>query len=535
MVGNMSNTTQLDDINCRAELLQSKYKFTKEEAEGVVSGKGGAVKAFERLTKQTYCNDNNSSRIDGIPYYYLFSYLPKNEFKEVAKTEAKIRSLIYSFKNGSIKAQKIIDNFLFNVLYSTFRGYLTLLNFVCVPASSASKNEQRYKRFLSSDFMSACFPENTYDWIKVAKDAPPKHLGSEEPAEYSFDKDVWKGKMVVLFDDVVTSGNTIKNFKNKIESLGAQVVFLISLGKTRTIEEFAGFNNNDQLRDFVSSEFTDLIDHPFIESFNPPYFQEHQEIEKYDLTWNCIDFDHFGLKYDNADLQYRIATKLRGHLIEQERWMLEAAQKGQIKAQSYLGTLYQFGKGKRKERREVTYIIPPDSRKAAFWFLKAAEQGDSDAQYRSGKMYEEGKGVDKNIDEALKWYFKAADNGSIDSMMKLANLYEEGLYVKANIHEAARWYRKAAINNNTEAQKTIARMYEEGIGVKQSYRESARWYRKLANNNQLEAMKKMAMFYKGGLGVKQSNQEANRWHQKAIEWEDFINKRLRENDYLLRH
>lgn len=248
-INDIKDLPVISDFKQKVELFKEIYRLTDDEAKSVVSGDKAAIKSF---IDKIYHKSEYDGKIDGTPYYYLFSYIPK-KYGDQDDTEEKIRKLIYGFKNGNDNIQKYIAWYVGKKLQQAFPES-NLLSFVCVPASSSHKNKIRYTKFLKTCKEMICnWDFNTIKWIRVTKDASkPSHMGGEEPAEYSFDKDVWKGKMVVLFDDVVTSGKTIKKFKNKIESLGAQVVFFISLGKTPSAND-----------DYI---------HPYIEEFNPDLF-----------------------------------------------------------------------------------------------------------------------------------------------------------------------------------------------------------------------------------------------------------------------
>ena len=69
---------------------------------------------------------------------------------------------------------------------------------------------------------------------------------------------------------------------------------------------------------------------------------------------------------------------------------MEAAQNGNIKAQSYLGTMYLVGLGVDKNYKE-----------AIKWLLNAAEKGDIPAQYTLGSMYKNGHEVTVNF--SIHW------------------------------------------------------------------------------------------------------------------------------------
>ncbi|MEW6331569.1 MAG: tetratricopeptide repeat protein [Pseudomonadota bacterium] len=56
--------------------------------------------------------------------------------------------------------------------------------------------------------------------------------------------------------------------------------------------------------------------------------------------------------------------------------------------------------------------------------LAMAEKGDSRAQYFLGEMHEQGLGTRQDVDEAFKWYAKAAEQGDPWAKRKLANRKE---------------------------------------------------------------------------------------------------------------
>src|SRR3954465_12062552 len=68
------------------------------------------------------------------------------------------------------------------------------------------------------------------------------------------------------------------------------------------------------------------------------------------------------------------------------------AEQGDPAAQSYLGFMFETGRG-----------VPKNFTEAAMWYRRAAEQGDSLAQYSLGLLYDRGQGVPQDIVEANKW------------------------------------------------------------------------------------------------------------------------------------
>ena len=91
------------------------------------------------------------------------------------------------------------------------------------------------------------------------------------------------------------------------------------------------------------------------------------------------------------------------HLIS----MTEAAERGNIEAQFFLGLYYYKGKGGTVDMAE-----------AVQWFQLAAEQGYSEAQFCLGLCYEHGDGVDVDFIEAYKWFLlaEATEKERVDEM-----------------------------------------------------------------------------------------------------------------------
>ena len=113
-------------------------------------------------------------------------------------------------------------------------NYLTL---VCLPASTHSKNWARYYDF-SKRLCSETFMKNAFPFIHIMKDGmskkhPKNHTGQSIQPEIKYEEDFFKGRYVLLFDDVITKGETMLRYKKAMEDLGAIVIGGMCLGKTK--------------------------------------------------------------------------------------------------------------------------------------------------------------------------------------------------------------------------------------------------------------------------------------------------------------
>lgn len=171
--------------------------------------------------------------VRSIPYYFFYHYYP-TRFTDISEESEKARKFIWNFKDGNItrpNAASLVSE----KLKETFSSYeLESLTLVCIPASSISVNRTRYESFSKR----LCFEtgmRNAFGKISIIKEKVPAHLSENnetEPAEYSFDRDFFKGSNVILFDDVVTRGRSMDEFKRYITEMGGEVIGAISLGRT---------------------------------------------------------------------------------------------------------------------------------------------------------------------------------------------------------------------------------------------------------------------------------------------------------------
>ena len=93
-----------------------------------------------------------------------------------------------------------------------------------------------------------------------------------------------------------------------------------------------------------------------------------------------------------ASLRQGVLAFNRQDYVSASRIFVPLAEQGEPAAQSYLGFMFQTGRG-----------VPQNYTEAAMWYRRAAEQGDSLAQYSLGLLYDRGQGVPRDIVEASKW------------------------------------------------------------------------------------------------------------------------------------
>lgn len=191
---------------------------------------------------------NFTSRWPSLPmefkYNYLLTYYPTTCPFEATESEWDDRRIVWNFKNDPNRhiqarehdyAVNYVIKELNGLLSKTFSSTdLSKLTLVCIPASTQEKTESRYKEFCKK-MCDVTGMINSYDKIEVIKSKIEKRNGGTN-FDYDnlwFNKSFFKDKYIILFDDVVSSGNSMLLFKLKLEEMGAYVIAGLSIGRTK--------------------------------------------------------------------------------------------------------------------------------------------------------------------------------------------------------------------------------------------------------------------------------------------------------------
>ena len=108
---------------------------------------------------------------------------------------------------------------------------------VCLPASTNAKNVARYDDF-SNRLCEETGMENAFAHVHIIQDGmskkdPRNTTGRSIQPVIEYDKAYFKGRYILLFDDVVTKGGTMLRYKEAMEREDATVIGGICLGKTK--------------------------------------------------------------------------------------------------------------------------------------------------------------------------------------------------------------------------------------------------------------------------------------------------------------
>lgn len=226
--------------------------LSREEVLSLISKKKQAIAAEEeKKRKEQELIDSIPSKVDGwemlpttggLRIKYLLDYYPTTVEFEADDDEWNDRWTVWHFKNDSDKTsekahQHVLDRVILkfvDILNETFgEESLKYLTLVCIPASTQEKNDARYKEF-SERLCRETGMENGFEHIQVTGARVAKHDGGEdENVNYSFDDSFFNGKRVILLDDIITKGNSMRIAKAILQKQGAKVICGLAVGKTR--------------------------------------------------------------------------------------------------------------------------------------------------------------------------------------------------------------------------------------------------------------------------------------------------------------
>ncbi len=186
-----------------------------------------------------------TNEIDGIKHYSFASY-PSYFVRTYATNLLSIdpsitTNLVWKFKNGIdqdwplvMVSHEIHRELQALTLAGMSRDNIAL---VCLPASTNTVNEQRHRNF-SHKLCEFLGLQNGFDYITIINPKEPKYGLNGQinqggiwnmAQDLAFNQAFFAGKDVILFDDIVTSGDTMRDFINKMRELGANPLLCLSL------------------------------------------------------------------------------------------------------------------------------------------------------------------------------------------------------------------------------------------------------------------------------------------------------------------
>lgn len=167
--------------------------------------------------------------------FALFPYVPKRFLCVASFEEIALHYMILGFKDGR--------NVHTRWAARQFAQALTAINLsdvvvVCIPASTQWSHVRRWKRF-SQMLCRLTGAIDGFDRIQVSGSRKRAHITGEHELATNIkhyvhiDADWFRGRKVLVIDDIYTSGRSSHAFIGAIETAGATVVMSMFLAKTK--------------------------------------------------------------------------------------------------------------------------------------------------------------------------------------------------------------------------------------------------------------------------------------------------------------
>lgn len=167
-----------------------------------------------------------------------FTYIPKR-IRTADEIVNRVRNFIYAFKNGERKATDYAISLVANTLSKWYGASCEDYVLCCVPSATNYKYIVRFKRF-AEQVSKLTGVQNGTAHVNIFGQREAKHTNARHIVSESYgyivsaDPDFFQGKTVILFDDLITTGETANSFAKELEAVGATVIGAMFLARTRT-------------------------------------------------------------------------------------------------------------------------------------------------------------------------------------------------------------------------------------------------------------------------------------------------------------
>lgn len=166
----------------------------------------------------------------------FYSYLPKR-FATDNNNLINVRKYVYAFKDGERFATDHAINIVSDRLNKWYGASCEDYVLCCVASSTNAKYIRRFRRFAAEVSERTGIQNGTKHvnifGIREAKHTNVNHIVSESFGySVSADPDFFAEKTVILFDDLLTTGQTAKWFADELQNVGANVIGAMFLART---------------------------------------------------------------------------------------------------------------------------------------------------------------------------------------------------------------------------------------------------------------------------------------------------------------
>ena len=169
--------------------------------------------------------------------YFFGAYIPKAYRELATEEERSFSEWVINFKDGQKAQLKEGAQMVISKLRQWYGDKARELVLVPVPCSSMAQYRYRFAYFcvVVANTLGQLNPMQHVTILgkRTAYHRDPAHVAQEDNYQVQLDGDFFKGKKVVIVDDIVSSGRTADDFAKMLEEAGAEVKGGIFFAKTK--------------------------------------------------------------------------------------------------------------------------------------------------------------------------------------------------------------------------------------------------------------------------------------------------------------
>ena len=168
--------------------------------------------------------------------FSFYEYLPKR-YAERSINDAQVRNLVFRFKDGEKQAAAHAAECVATLLMRWYQLRCKEYTIVCVPSASMSAYKRRFSYF-AAIVARRCRQENAMRHVNIVGERDALHRTADHVVReadgyrVTLDADFFRGRKVIVFDDLITSGKTAEEFARLLTEAGAEVVGGMFLART---------------------------------------------------------------------------------------------------------------------------------------------------------------------------------------------------------------------------------------------------------------------------------------------------------------
>lgn len=167
--------------------------------------------------------------------YALFDYVPKRKLGKASFELQDLHRMILGFKDG----RNLYTRWAVKLFARALSAMdLTDVVIVCIPASTRCANVRRWKRF--SDMLCRLTGAiDGFDRVQVSGSRKRAHVTGEHELATNIkhyvhiDAEYFRGRKVLVIDDIYTTGQSSAAFIAAMQAAGATVTMAMFLAKTK--------------------------------------------------------------------------------------------------------------------------------------------------------------------------------------------------------------------------------------------------------------------------------------------------------------